>query len=117
METMFFVEFVGTAQGTVIEKQVKDFCNEQFNHSLCTAAGRLLIYGKVVEFAQKLHNANPKTVLPAIVLSSSDGDLCFPSKNAIDNFRILSFKRCAKVVLGPDEQGVAIINMEAKGGE
>ena len=114
---MFFVEFVGTAQGTMIEKKVKDFCHEQFDQSFCTAAGRLFIYGKVVEFAQKLHNANPRTVLPAIVLSGSDGDLSFPSKNATDNFRILSFKRCAKVVLGSDEQGVTIINMEAKGGE
>ena len=117
MEAMFFVEFVGTAQGTMIEKKVKDFCHDQFDQSFCTAAGRLFIYGKVVEFAQKLHNANPKTVLPAIVLSGSDGDLSFPSKNATDNFRILSFKRCAKVVLGPDEQGVTIINMEAKGGK
>ena len=108
MAALFFVEFVGTAQGTTIEKKVKDFCNEQFNHSFCTSAGRLLIYGRVVEFAQKLHKANPKTVLPAIVLNGSDGDLSFPSKNATDNFRILSFKRCAKVILGPDEQGVTI---------
>ena len=100
---MFFVEFVGTAQGTMIEKKVKDFCNEQFNHSFCTAAGRLLIYGKVVEFAQKLHNANPKTVLPAIVLKGSDGDLSFPDKNATDNFRILSFKRVRSFVADDKE--------------
>lgn len=112
-EKMYFVEFVGTAQGTMIEKKVKDYCNEHFNHCLCTAAGRVHIYGMVVEFAQKLHNANPKTVLPAIVLNGSDGDLSFPTKNAIDNFRILSFKRCARVVLDPDEKGITIINKEA----
>ena len=112
-EKLFFVEFVGAAQGTTIEKKVKDFCNEHFNHCLCTAAGRLYIYGKVVEFAQKLHNTNPKTVLPAIVLKGSDGDLSFPDKNATDNFRILSFKKCTRVVLGPDEKGITIINMEA----
>lgn len=117
MEAMFFVEFVGTAQGTMIEKQVKDFCNEQFNHSLCTAAGRLLIYGKVVEFAQKLHNANPKTVLPAIVLNGSDGDLSFPSKNAIDNFRILSFKRCISVIHDPDETSFTFDDEEEGGAQ
>lgn len=114
MASLYFIEYVGTLQGSKIEKEVKDYCNKLFHHRLCTARGRLFIYGKVVEYAQQLHQANPKANLPAIVLSGSDGDLCFPAKNATDNFRILSFKKCGSVILGPDEDAFVIDN--EKGG-
>lgn len=105
MEGLYFVEFVGTYQGTKIEREVKDFCHDHYNHRLCTAKGRIIIYGEVVELAQKLHNANPKTSMPAIVLNGAEGDLHFETKNAIDNFRILSFKRVLSVVHDEDENG------------
>ena len=116
MEAMFFVEYVGTLQGTTIEKAVKDYCHKKFHNRLCTAKGRILIYGMVVEWAKKLHEANPKTNLPAIVLNGSDGDLCFPAKNATDNFRILSFKRCISVIHDPDETSFTVED-EEEGGE
>ena len=53
MEAMFFVEYVGTLQGTTIEKAVKDYCYKKFHNRLCTAKGRILIYGKAVEWANK----------------------------------------------------------------
>ena len=115
MEAMFFIEYVGTLQGSKIEKEVKDYCRKKFHNRLCTAKGRILIYGMVVEFAQKLHQANPKANLPAIVLNGSDGDLCFPAKNATDNFRILSFKRCVSVIHDPDETSVTVDDEEEGG--
>ena len=72
MEAMFFVEYVGTLQGSTIEKAVKDYCHKKFHNRLCTAKGRILIYGMVVEYAQQLHQANPKANLPAIEKADPD---------------------------------------------
>ena len=103
MEDLFFIEYVGTQQGTKIEREVKDYCDKHFHHRLCTAKGRVFIYGKVVELAQRLHSANPKTSIPAIVLNGAGGDLHFEAKNATDNFRILSFKRVRSFVADDKE--------------
>lgn len=102
--SLYFISYAGTMQGTKIEKAIKDFCRETFDHHICSDRGAIYIYGKIIELASELHNKWKGTVAPVIEYDRAHMRIRLKQKNAQDNFQLLTFTKIPGAWLASDEE-------------